>query len=281
MVAAGLGAPHAAAAQDAERVTTRAQQSEEHQQAEDNQPRTRKRSSDWRLFVSSGLFYSTGDYGRDTRTDSYTVPASVRLRNGPLRLSASMPYHHIRGSRSIIGGEDGEIIDDEPEVGRDTRSGFGDLSLRARYRLEPRSWKGVELDLMGRVKLPTGSERKRLSTGETDYSLGAELSYDRGTIRPFLEVQYRINGDRPDRDYRNTFATSIGASSRIARRVNASLSYDYARSRIPGRSGFHSIDGSLSTTLTRRLFLTGFGSVGLSRRADDFSLGAAVTARIF
>lgn len=247
-----------------------------------NRPKRNKRSA-WRLYASSGLIYSTGDYGQETRTNSLLVPFTLRARNGPFRLSATLPYLRIRGSQRVVGGGDeGPIIDDpEPSLEPETRSGFGDVNVRARYRLAPRSWKGFEVDLLGRVKLPTGSERKRLSTGETDYAVGAEFSYTKGRIEPFAEIQYRINGDPPGRDYRNTFATSIGASTRIGRRVSASMSYDYSGSRVRGRPGAHSLDGSLSTPLSRRLSLSGFGSVGLSERADDFSIGTVLTARLF
>jgi hypothetical protein len=272
-------APLPALAQSTDRATRGAQRGEERTQAEERQRRNR---SEWRLYLSSGAFYSTGDYGTDVQTRSITAPFTVRVRKGPLRLSATTPFHHIRGSRRIIAGDEGPIIDDlGGTTERETRSGFGDLSLRARYRLEPKSWKGVELDLLARVKLPTGSERKRLSTGETDYGIGGELSYTRSRIQPFAAVQYRINGDRPDRDYRNTWATSVGASTRLGRRVNVSLSYDYSGSRVRGRSGSHSIDGSLSTPLSRKLILSGFGSVGLSKRSDDFTIGSVLTLRAF
>lgn len=280
LLGAVLIAPLPALAQSNDRTTRVAQRGEERSQGGERQRRNRP---DWRLYLSSGAFYSTGDYGTDVRTRSITAPFTARVSKGPLRLSATLPFHHIRGSRRIIGGDEGPIIIDDLEetTERETRSGFGDVSLRARYRLEPKSWKGVELDLLGRVKLPTGSERKRLSTGETDFGIGGELSYTRGRVDPFVAVQYRINGDRPDREYRNTWATSVGASTRLGRRVNASLSYDYSGSRVPGRSGSHSIDGSLSTRLGSRIFLSGFGSVGLSRRADDFTVGSVVTLRAF
>jgi hypothetical protein len=210
------------------------------------------------------------------------VPLSARLRRGPLRLSATLPYLRVEGSRSIIrGGDEGPIIvDPAPVTERSVRRGIGDLSLRARYRVAPDSWGGVELDLLGRVKVPTGSRRKGLSTGEVDYGVGGELSYARGPVQPFAEVQYRINGDRPDRDFRNTFATSVGASTRLGRGL-ANLSYNYSGSRIRGRQGAHSVDGGLTFPLSRGVSIGGFGSVGLSKRADDYNIGSVLTARVF
>ena len=275
--AAASLAPAVADAQTADPAANHSQRVEERQK-----PPAARSQKGWRLFLSSGAFYSTGDYGGDTRTNSLSVPFGARLQSGPFRLSATLPYLRISGSRNIIGGgDDGPIVDDPtPLTERDVRKGIGDLSLRARYRIAPKSWDGLELDLLSRVKVPTGSRRKGLSTGEVDYAIGGELSYSRGRVQPFAEIQYRINGDRPDRDYRNTFASSIGASTR-AGRGSANFSYDYSGSRIRGRSGAHSLSGGLSFPVARRLTLGTFGSVGLSRRAEDFSIGTVLTARVF
>jgi len=272
-------APAAVHAQATDPAANRTQRAEERQRQDQDDSRP---ASDWRLFVSSGAFFTTGDYGTETRTNSLSVPLSARLRSGPLRLSATLPYLRIAGSRSIIGGGDeGPIVDDRaPQTEREVRQGLGDLSLRARYRVAPASWDGIELDLISRVKLPTGSRRKGLSTGELDYSAGGELSYTGGRVVPFAEVQYRINGDPPGRDFRNSIASSVGASLPAGRGL-ATVSYDYSGSRIRGRAGAHSLNGGLSFPIARRLNLGGFGSVGLSRRAEDFSIGSVLTARVF
>lgn len=240
------------------------------------------RRDQWRLYLTSGAFYSSGDYGRDGRTRSLVAPFLVSARKGPLRISASLPWLRISGPGTIIGtGEDGVIIDDlDPQAQQVVRSGIGDASVRVRYRIEPKSWKGVELDLMGRVKLPTASRSKRLGTGQTDYALGAEVSFTKGRIHPFAEVQYRINGDPPDRDYSNSWATSVGAGSRLGKSF-VSLSYDYSGSRIPGQPGAHSLGASLSRPLSRKVGIGLFGDVGLSERASDFSIGSTLTYRAF
>lgn len=265
--------PHPAVAQILDPAATTAQREEE-----EIDPSTERRD-EWRLFLSSGLFFATGDYGTDIRTRSYVVPLTARVRKGPFRLSATLPYIRIDGSTQVIPGEDGPIVE-EPTFERELREGFGDLNVRARYRLPKHRLAGFEVDLLGRVKLPTGSERKRLSTGEVDYSFGAEISRQIGSLEPFVEVEYRINGDPPDRDYKNTFSTSVGASTRFGRSMFR-VAYDYSQSRVRGRKGSHSIDAFVGTPVSRRLLLGGFASVGLSERAPDFSIGSVLTARVF
>lgn len=248
--------------------------------AEHNEARDRS-SPDWRLYLSSGLTYSTRKLDGE-RTDYYRTPLTVRISNGRLRLSASMPYLIIKGANNVLGDSDEEVDDNTSgATGRSTRKGFGDVTLSARYRIPASSLNGFELDLMSRVKLPTASKRKGLTTGETDFTVGGELSRELGSVEPFASLQYRLNGDPPGRDYRNTIATSVGASTSLGNKSRASLSYDYSQSRVRGRSGAHSLEAGMTTRLAKRLSLGGFGAVGLSQRAPDYRVGSTITARVF
>lgn len=246
--------------------------------AERDQARERSGPS-WRLYLSGGLSYVTRDREELGRTNYYRFPLGARVSTGPFRLSVTMPYVVVRGPGGLVGDGDDEI-DDIP-TNDANRRGWGDLRMTARYRLPRSAWAGFELDLMGRVKLPTASREKRLGTGEVDYALGAELSRDVGRFEPFVSGEYRINGDRPDLDYRNTIAASAGTGIRLSRRTRASLSYDFSQSRIRGRSGFHSIDAGVSTRLSKRLSVSASGEVGVSKRAPDFGLRSTISWRAF
>lgn len=248
----------------------------------ERQDRRERPSSDWRLHLISGFSYGQRDSEDGPATNYYRLPLSARVSNGPFRLTASMPYLMVDGPASIAGdGDDVEDIDDLPTTRSGDRRGFGDLRLTGRYRLPRSALGGFELDLLGRVKLPTASRAKRLGTGETDFAVGAELSRDIGKLEPFVSAQYRINGDRPDYDYKNTVATSLGTGIQLARRTRASIAYDFSQSRIRGREGFHSLDLGLSRRLSRRLLLSGAGSIGLSERAPDFTVGSTISYRAF
>lgn len=233
---------------------------------------------DLKLYFSTGLSFATRE-GELGRTDYYRVPFTARVTKGPLRLSASIPYLVVSGTGVADGeGEDdgGEIVTDEG-----TRRGFGDLRLSARYQVAKSAPGGFGLDLLSQVKVPTASRKKGLGTGELDFALGAELSRDLGRFEPFVSAQFRINGDRPDQDYRNSIAASVGTAVQLSRRTRASISYDYSQSRIKGRPASQSLAGNLTTRLSKRFSLSGTGSVGLSERAPDFSVGSVITWRAF
>lgn len=253
--------------------------------AQDRSDRSVERQSDdskeseWRLNLSSGVSYVTRN-GELGRTNYYGLPIGARFTKGPFRLSASIPYVIVKGPGAAVGDDDDEFDVGDPTADG-TRRGLGDLRLTARYRLPKSALGGFELDLLGRVKVPTGSRDKRLGTGEVDYAIGGELSREVGQLEPFVSAQYRFNGDRPDIDYRNTVAASAGTAVRLGRGLRGNLSYDYTQSRIRGRSASQSLNAGLSTRLSKRLSLSGSGSVGLSERAPDFGLRSTITWRAF
>lgn len=245
------------------------------------QDRPRRYTPDWRLYLSSGLSYTQRDNAEDRKTHFYRIPLAARFARGPIRVTASVPYLIVDGPASNLGDDDSAGDDLPSSDTRENRRGFGDLSITGRYRAVDDKRSGIELDLMSRVKLPTASRRKRLGSGEVDYAVGAQLSREMGKLRPFVSAQYRINGDPPDRDYRNSVATSVGTSVRLSRGTRASLAWDYTQSRIRGRSASHMLDGGLTRVLRPGLTLSGDAAVGLSRNAPHFRVGATLTARAF
>lgn len=241
-----------------------------------------RRAPKLRLYLSSGFSYATRNGGGTDRTNYYRLPLGAQLSKGPLRVSATIPYIVVRGSGAIVGDGEDDVDDiDNVPVGDRNRQGWGDLRLTARYRLSKVAQSGFEVDLMGQMKVPTASREKRLGTGEVDYVVGAKLSRDLGRLEPFVSAQYRINGDRPGFNYRNTMATSVGAGFRLSRRTSASLSYDYAQSRIQRGSGFHSLDAGVSTRLSSRVSVRGSAAIGLSDKGTDLQLGSRITWRAF
>lgn len=160
------------------------------------------------------------------------------------------------------------------------RDGIGDLSLGATYTILAESMGGLELALGGRVKLPTSPERQQLSTGETDYSVSADLSYAIGTIVPFVNVGYRFLGDPKGVDLRNGPTASVGSSVQLGQSVLIA-SYDYARAANRATDDSHELFGGLSAPISTRLNLTGYGVVGLSDGSPDFGVGILITARVF
>jgi opacity protein-like surface antigen len=225
--------------------------------------------------LTTGVDYSSGDYGTGTDTDILVVPLAARLRTGDLRFTASIPYIHIDGA-NIVGGDGGPIIVD-PDSPRVSRSGIGDLTLGMNYGV-PEQELGFGLDFGARVKLPTAESG--LGTGETDYSFSTELSKTFGTVTPFVSAGYRVLGDPEGVELNNAFFGSAGASVLMGRSV-VLASYDYREATSALTEESQEIFGAFSTPMSETLNFTLYGSAGLSNGAPDYGVGAMLTVRAF
>jgi hypothetical protein len=229
------------------------------------------------LTLTTGLDYSSGDYGEAEKTKILVAPFSAAWRSDALRLSATLPYVRIDGPTGVVLGPDGKPL---PGVdgGAGKRSGLGDLSLGASATL-PTLPGGLEVDLSGRVKLPTSKSEDGLGTGKTDFTLGADLTYPLGPVAPFLSVNYRVLGDPEGVALDNTWATSLGASVVFGRSV-AILSYDYTQASSPLAEPSKEIFGALSTPVTDKVNGTLYGTAGLSDGSADYGVGILLSLKL-
>lgn len=239
------------------------------------------REDDFGLSLSTGVSYSSGDYGAPEKTELLVVPFSVRAKTGSWRFSATVPYLRIDSPGNIVGGGiiGPIIIDPGAPAAREVRKGLGDLSLGAAYGLPPENLGGFGLDLSGRVKLPTSSERKSLGTGKTDFAVAAELSRSIGTWSPFVTLGYRFFGDPAGLDLRNGPSASVGTTAQLGT-VVAIASYDYARATSPASEDAHELFGALSGPLSERLNWTAYGIAGLSEGSPDYGVGLLLTFKL-
>ncbi|HEX6859237.1 MAG TPA: transporter [Caulobacteraceae bacterium] len=216
-----------------------------------------------------GFDYSSGDYGTGIDTNILRVPLGLRATTGPLRLTASIPYERIEGAANIISGDGGGpiIVDPSAPIEKVTREGWGDLALGASYTLPASITGALEVDLNGRVKLPTGDDE--LSTGETDYSVGTEASYPLGAWTPFASLGYKMRGDPEGVDLDNTINASIGTSYAVTDRSVVIVSYDYDQASTSGVDDSHSLFAGYSAPLVGRVNWTIYGVAGLSDGAPD------------
>lgn len=141
--------------------------------------------------LESGVTYSRGDYGLAEDTEVFVVPFSLVAETGPWVFRATLPWVSIKGPASVIGdtGTGGPV---RPTNARE--SGLGDSTLSVTYRLNP----GVDrlnIDLTGRVKLPTGDDARGIGTGKTDEYAQVDLYRTFGWITPFGTAGYRWLGD--------------------------------------------------------------------------------------
>lgn len=229
---------------------------------------------------TTGLDFSSGDYGASDKTRILVVPFSARATSGRLRFSATLPYLRIKGPGSVVGGGGAGPIVIDPSVDQPTttRSGLGDLSLAATYGILTQDSAGFDLDLTGRVKLPTASKDKGLGTGKADFGIAGEVSRSFGTVTPFVSVGYRMPGDPEGIELRNSMTASVGSSFAAGSTIFIA-SYDYAGRTSASAFNSHSLFGAVSAPATKRINLTGYGTAGLSKGAPDYGVGLLMTLK--
>jgi hypothetical protein len=243
-------------------------------------PQVEKRVNPFTISASTGIDYSSGDYGLPADTDILVVPLSVRAKTGPLAISATLPWIRIEGPSGVLVGPDGQPLPGVPTASG-VRKGLGDLSVGATYTLPGTLLGGLELGLGGRVKLPTSPKSRGLTTGKADFSVSADLSYPTGNVMPFVNFGYRIPGDPAGIDLRSGPTASAGATVRVGGSAVLIGSYDYARSSSRIAEDSHELFGGLSARVSKRFNLTGYGVAGLSRGSPDLGVGILLTAGIF
>lgn len=226
--------------------------------------------------VTTGVDYSSGNYGTDVDTRILVVPVSLRYKTENLRLTATVPWLRIDGSSAIIGdGSGGTVID--PNAPRTVRSGMGDLTLGAAY-LIPEETLGFGLDLSARIKVPTASRSKALGTGKVDLTLSAELSKTFDAFTPFVNVGYRIPGEPSGYDLHNGVAVSAGSSVSLGKSVIIG-SYDYRQAISDLSRDSEELFGAFSTPVADRLTYTLYGTAGLNEGAADYGVGSMIGFR--
>lgn len=230
------------------------------------------------LMLSLGTLFARGDFGTDSDTSIWSTAIGARLRTGPVRFTASLPYLRIRSNAAIFTGIDSTpVLVAAGSGARRTIDGFGDLTLGANYVVQVSS-AGPELDFSGRVKLDTATRSSGLSSGKKDYAVGLQITQPVGRLAPFASVTYRFLGDADLYRLRDGAAASVGASYMVGENSFVLASYHYAQRATDLVPDSHELFLGASTPLFRSRFrLTGFTTAGLSRGAPGVAGGLAVS----
>ncbi|GGD85168.1 hypothetical protein [Croceicoccus mobilis] len=240
--------------------------------AQQAQPET---GSEWE--VSSGVEYESGDYGTGTGTDIeiLSVPSRLGMTIGRVQMIAAIPYHRIEGPSDVIPGNVlglPLLPQPQPEADSVTRNGWGDLELGATYALPV---KAVNFSLSGSIKLPTAEND--LGTGETDYTIGAEVSKAiSDKIIPFASFSYTLPGSPEGISLQDRYAVTGGMATWLGRKTQLSASYRYGENPDAAVTDDQRVQLGLNQWVGSGLSIGVYGSAGLSKGAPDQSVGLRI-----
>jgi hypothetical protein len=236
-------------------------------------------SSDWQLMGTFGLSDSSGNYGTPVNTDVLLGLSTLSLANGNFKFSASIPYMRISGRGLVIFDASGNpiVINRRTSLPPDVRTGWGDVNFSASYTIPPAILDDFEVRLTGVTKVPVGSARRRLSTGEYDFGASVDVSRQFGIWGPFVTVGYLDSGKPTGFTLYNTTSFSAGTSLTLSDNLVAVASYDYDSADSPLVPAGHELFGSISWLGDNHITLTGYGTAGLSAGSPDFGVGFLIS----
>lgn len=226
----------------------------------------------WR--ISTGVDYSSGDYGTTADTDITYIPITLKYRSGRWGFKATLPYIRVKGPSNVI-----------PDVGqvgttpttRKTESGIGDVILSGTYTLVSDSKTKTILDLTGKIKLPTADDKKGLGTGETDYYIQLDAYKIIGKTTPFATLGYKIYGDSNVYKLDNVFYVSLGFSHKLSSSTSTGLILDVRERSTPTGDPRRELTAFMTHKLDSNRKVQAYLVKGFSDGSPDWGVGATIS----
>jgi hypothetical protein len=217
--------------------------------------------ADGALRFYAGVEYTSGDYGGTEDIEDVYVPVTLAYGLPRVDLRLTVPYLEVKSG---------------PDV---TESGLGDVIGAITVYDVFRSNDGtLMLDFTGKVKLGTADETAGLGSGETDYSLQADVYKALGRSGFSTGLGYKARGDTAYYDLENAWFGYVGGVHAFSARTVAELYFDYRQPSVADNDAVR----ELSAAFTRRT--SGPWSVrfyvikGLSDTSPDWGTGLSMRA---
>ena len=183
------------------------------------------------LRVSSGIEFTTGDYGGTADIDETYVPFTFSLTRGRIGARVTMSYLSVDGPANVLYGD----LDpaDPAAAANASESGLGDVvASLTLFDVVTSSELDVAIDLTGKLKLGTADPESGLGTGENDYTLLVDIY--KFTARGALvgTLGYKFRGEPAGVRLDDVLVGSIGGLLEVGDTARLGLFYDYRESSL-------------------------------------------------
>ena len=227
--------------------------------------------------LTTGLEYSSGEFGGTESIDELYVPISASVELERLGFRLTVPYLQVSApTETTSTGENGEIV---PGSGsRVTESGLGDvIGSITLYDVIDNPELGLFVDVTGAIKFGTADEDKGLGTGENDYSLrlDAYKYFERLTL--LGTVGYKVRGEPAGIELNDVFFGTLGGAYQSGNASLVGLYFDYRQSALVGYDEVQEVTAFLATRINHRLELQVYAFAGLTDSSPDWGGGLSVT----
>lgn len=224
-----------------------------------------------RLNLTAGGEYSVGDYGDPQDTAVGYEFISARYSMAPWAFKVTVPFLQIDGTAIVT--DDGEV-----EAGGVDRmvSGIGDVSVSTTYTI---SWKPEKLylDLIGRVRLPTGDEDRGLGSGEIGYSFLANLDKGFDGFNIYVEAGRRFLGSSVVSPREDGWVAGTGISTDLSNETEIGSSFAWREAAIEGAPDPAEVSAYVKHDLTPDLRANVYALAGFSNGSPNAGGGITLT----
>jgi hypothetical protein len=221
--------------------------------------------------LSTGIDYTSGDYGTGSTTEIVTIPTALKYYYGPWMLGLTIPIIQVDGNAGVVGGADGTVIVKKGVTEKRQQEGLGDIVGSGGYTFFYDSKDMPLIDLIGKVKFPTAEDD--LGTGEFDFSLQTDITKAFGRFTPFGTLGYRFVGGSGLNDI---FFLSLGASYKLHEQWSAGLIFDYRQSTSDQTDDPAEFTPFATWTFHKDWSLLGYGLIGATDGSPDYGGGMQI-----
>jgi len=223
---------------------------------------------------STGVEYSSGNYGGTDDFEELYVPLTARFDSQRFGLRLTVPYLRIE-----IPAETDPAGQPAPgSVSTVTESGLGDIiGSMTLYDVYISDDADFVVDLTGKIKFGTADELKGLGTGENDYTVQVETYrfFDRVTLQGL--AGYRLRGEPPGIDLNDVFLASVGGAFRASPKTQLGLYYDYRQAALSGFDDIQEVSGYASFRLNENWRMQFYAFAGFGDNSPNLGGGFLVT----
>jgi hypothetical protein len=212
------------------------------------------------LRLYAGVEHTTGDYGGSEKMDDLYVPLTMIYGLPRVDLRLTLPYLEV--TRAGV-----------------TEAGLGDVIAGITVYDVFRSSDGtLAVGFTGKVKLGTAHEAAGLGSGETDYSIQADVHKALGRSGFSTGVGYKARGDRAFYDLKNAWFAYVGGLHAFSGRAFGEIYFDYRQPSIVGNDPVQELSVSITRRTSGRWRVHGYLIKGLSDTSPDWGAGVSMRA---
>lgn len=216
--------------------------------------------ADGALRLYAGIEHTSGDYGGTEEIEDLYVPVTVIYGLPRVDLRLTVPYLEVKSAGV-------------------TESGLGDVIAGMTVYDVFRSSDGtLALGFTGKIKFGTADEAAGLGSGETDYSIQADVYKALGRSGFSTGIGYKARGDTAYYDLANAWFAYVGGLHAFSERTFGEVYFDYREPSIVGNDPVQELSASITRRTNGRWRVHAYVIKGLSDTSPDWGAGFSTRA---